>query len=66
MRSATGLLDFLERERILERDEETSYLNLEEGNEDPMQQVLGLLLALIIRYRSPDFLHLRLYPGNLM
>jgi hypothetical protein len=32
---------FLERESILERDEENSYLNLEEGDEDPMQQVLG-------------------------
>ena len=32
---------FLEREGILERDEENSYLNLEEGEEDPMQQVLG-------------------------
>jgi hypothetical protein len=32
---------FLEREGILERDEENSYLNLEEGDEDPMQQVLG-------------------------
>lgn len=31
---------FLEREGILERDEENSYLNLEEGDEDPMQQVL--------------------------
>jgi hypothetical protein len=31
---------FLEREGILERDEENSYLNLE-GGEDPMQQVLG-------------------------
>lgn len=31
----------LEREGILERDEENSYLNLEEGEEDPMQQVLG-------------------------
>ncbi len=30
----------LEREGILERDEENSYLNLE-GDEDPMQQVLG-------------------------
>ncbi len=27
---------FLEREGILERDEENSYLNLEEGEEDPM------------------------------
>lgn len=33
--------DFLERQGILERDEENSYLNLEEGDEDPMQQVLG-------------------------
>ena len=33
--------DFLEREGILERDEENSYLNLEESDEDPMQQVLG-------------------------
>ncbi len=32
---------FLERQGILERDEENSYLNLEEGDEDPMQQVLG-------------------------
>jgi hypothetical protein len=31
---------FLEREGILERDVENSYLNLE-GDEDPMQQVLG-------------------------
>lgn len=31
---------FLEREGILERDDENSYLNLE-GDEDPMQQVLG-------------------------
>jgi ribosomal protein S27E len=31
---------FLERQGILERDEENSYLNLE-GDEDPMQQVLG-------------------------
>jgi hypothetical protein len=31
---------FLEREGILERDEENSYLNLE-GDEDPMQQVPG-------------------------
>jgi hypothetical protein len=33
--------DFLERQGILERDEENSYLNLEEGDEDPMRQVLG-------------------------
>jgi hypothetical protein len=32
--------DFLERQGILERDEENSYLNLE-GDDDPMQQVLG-------------------------
>jgi ribosomal protein S27E len=32
---------FLEREGILERDEENSYLNLDEADEDPMQQVLG-------------------------
>jgi hypothetical protein len=32
---------FLEREGILERDEENGYLKLEEGDEDPMQQVLG-------------------------
>lgn len=31
---------FLEREGILERDVENSYLNAE-GDEDPMQQVLG-------------------------
>jgi len=32
---------FLEREGILERDEENSYLNLEHEDEDPMQQVIG-------------------------
>jgi hypothetical protein len=32
---------FLEREGILERDEENSYLNLGDADEDPMQQVLG-------------------------
>ena len=32
---------FLEREGILERDEENSYLNLESSDEDSMQQVLG-------------------------
>ena len=32
---------YLEREVILEHDEENSDLNLEEGDEDPMQQVLG-------------------------
>ncbi|ODB99502.1 hypothetical protein A3197_11210 [Candidatus Thiodiazotropha endoloripes] len=32
---------FLEREGILERDVENSYLNLEDQDEDPMQQVLG-------------------------
>ena len=32
---------FLEREGILERDEENSYLNLEDQDEDPMQQVFG-------------------------
>jgi hypothetical protein len=32
---------YLEREVILERDEENSYLNQEEGDEDPMQQVRG-------------------------
>jgi len=32
---------FLEREGILERDEESSYLNLDDADEDPMQQVLG-------------------------
>ena len=37
--------EFLEREGILERDEENSYLNLEEGDEDPMQQVLGCLVS---------------------
>jgi hypothetical protein len=31
---------FLERQGILERDAENSYLNLE-GEEDPVQQVLG-------------------------
>jgi hypothetical protein len=30
---------FLEREGILERDEENSYLNLEDIDEDPMQEV---------------------------
>ena len=33
---------YLERQGILERDEENSYLNLE-GDEDPMQQGTGLL-----------------------
>jgi hypothetical protein len=32
---------YLEREGILERDVENSYLNLEEGEADPMRQVLG-------------------------
>ncbi len=32
---------FLEREGILERDEENSYLIRDEGEEDPMRQVLG-------------------------
>ncbi len=32
---------FLEREGILERDEENCYLNLESADEDPMQQVVG-------------------------
>jgi hypothetical protein len=31
---------YLERQGILERDAENSYLNLE-GDKDPMQQVLG-------------------------
>jgi hypothetical protein len=31
---------FLEREGILERDEENSYLNREKADEDPQQQVL--------------------------
>jgi hypothetical protein len=31
----------LERKGILERDDETSYLNLEGQDEDPMQQILG-------------------------
>ncbi len=32
---------FLECEGVLERDVENSYLNLEEGDEDTMQQALG-------------------------
>ena len=32
---------YLQREGILERDEENSYLTLDEGGEDPMRQVLG-------------------------
>jgi len=36
---------FLERKGILERDEENRYLNLEEGDEDPMQQVLGCFVS---------------------
>ncbi len=32
---------YLEREGVLERDEENRYLNLEDRDEDPMQQVLG-------------------------
>jgi hypothetical protein len=35
------VVSFLERQGILERDEENSYLNLEEGDDGPMQQVLG-------------------------
>jgi hypothetical protein len=36
-----GVAGYLEREGILERDAENSYLNLEEGEEEPMQEVLG-------------------------
>ncbi|MEJ2622278.1 MAG: hypothetical protein P8163_19130 [Candidatus Thiodiazotropha sp.] len=36
---------FLKRQGILERDEENSYLNLEEADEEPMQQVLGCLVS---------------------
>ncbi|MCW4189561.1 MAG: transposase [Candidatus Thiodiazotropha lotti] len=36
---------FLEREGILERDVENSYLNLEDQDEDPMQQVLGCSMS---------------------
>jgi hypothetical protein len=36
---------FLERKCIPERDEKNSYLNLEEGDEDPIQQVLGCLVS---------------------
>ncbi|TNF88004.1 MAG: hypothetical protein JSU67_15375 [Gammaproteobacteria bacterium] len=32
---------YLEREGILERDDENSYLTLDDGDEDPMRQVLG-------------------------
>jgi hypothetical protein len=32
---------YLEREGILERDEQSSYLNLEDQDEDSMQQLLG-------------------------
>ena len=35
------MADFLEREWVLERDAENSYLNLQEGDEDPIQQILG-------------------------
>lgn len=36
---------FLEREGILERDEQNSYLNLGDADEDPMQQVLGCCVS---------------------
>jgi hypothetical protein len=39
---------FLEREGILERDEENSYLNLEHADEDPMQQVIGCSVSYCI------------------
>ncbi len=32
---------FLERQGVLERDEENSYLQLEGLDEDPMQQLIG-------------------------
>ncbi len=32
---------FLERQGVLERDEENSYLQLEGIDEDPMQQLIG-------------------------
>ena len=32
---------FLERQGVLERDEENSYLQLEGMDEDPMQQLIG-------------------------
>jgi len=41
MIAASRIAGFLEREGILERDEENSYLNLQEVDEDPMRQVLG-------------------------
>jgi hypothetical protein len=36
---------YLEREGILERDVENSYLNLEACDEDPMQQVLDCSIS---------------------
>jgi hypothetical protein len=45
-RMSHRVVRFLERESILERDVANSYLNLE-GDEGPMQQVLGCL----VRYR---------------
>lgn len=44
---------FLEREGILERDEENSYLNLE-GDEDAMQQVLGCSVTYRIAVGSQE------------
>jgi hypothetical protein len=41
----------LEREGILERDEESSYLNLENAEEDPMQQVIGCSVSYRIAVR---------------
>jgi len=32
---------FLECQGVLQRDEEYSYLNLEEGDEDPMRQLMA-------------------------
>ncbi len=40
-RISQRVASFLEREGILERDEENSYLNLEDQDEDPLRQVLG-------------------------
>jgi len=45
---------YLEREGILERDEENSDLNLEEGDEGPMQQVQGCSVSYRIAIGPPQ------------
>jgi hypothetical protein len=45
---------FVEREGILERDEENRYLNREDGDEDFIQQVLSCLLSYRIAIGPPQ------------